>query len=552
MVTRSGAGHKARRVCRNVRIGPSSENNVLFSVFYTWIQASGKSILAVKRFTMYTRISFLLLILLGACRKTESPRTVSDRSLVSVEAINAKIFSQLDKEGRMEWTGWDSRTLWSAIAHADSVVAVGYQPLGFRAAPGWLTRIDLGSSVWLGAREQVLSLLKNSGATPHEVWRESSLPVLLVRLSSATVLRRLLGSPLIRYVEPMGYDRRLAGADMQVESASGCGSNTPTWDIFSGTHYTTLPPAAKQSWNYPGHGIPAAWGRCSGKGIKVFVIDTGSSWGQDNLGVSFNSGASYGRSLERLVTLPQNSFLGVPIGSPETSNDLCGHGTSMAGVVAAPRGSDGNAVGIAYNCDLITCRAAADVFLDESRELKGVVDAFTLAANRSDVRIISMSMGRITSSSYLADAIRFAYGKGKLIFSAAGTSFGWTSGWTGVIFPASLPEIQAVTGVKDLSTLTNCTICHKGPEVDFVVTMERNADGKHPLTLADGGDWPSTVGGSSVATASMAGMAALVWSKYPRLTRDQLLARLQQSGSLFPSKNSSYGWGRLDVDRATQ
>ena len=72
-------------------------------------------------------------------------------------------------------------------------------------------------------------------------------------------------------------------------------------------------------------------------------------------------------------------------------------------------------------------------------EVKGASDAFTNAANRSDVRIISMSMGKITSSSQ-QDAIVYAYGKNKLIFCAAGTSFSWTSGWYGVIFPPTWPR----------------------------------------------------------------------------------------------------------------
>ncbi|MFM7672090.1 MAG: S8 family peptidase [Bacteroidota bacterium] len=366
------------------------------------------------------------------------------------------------------------------------------------------------------------------------------------------MLHQLRKSSLVRYVEPLSYDKNLGAKEVMMESSSGCGSNTPDYDIRSGVHYSTIAPDAKQSWNYTAHGISLAWGRTTGKGIKVYVIDSGCSWSQDNLGLAFNSGASYGRTLERIVTLPRDTWLGFPIGSPETSDDGCGHGTSMAGAIAAPRCSDGNTVGIAYNCNLITCRASTDVFLDEAREVKGVVDAFTNAANRSDVRIISMSIGRITNSSYIADAVRYAYGKGKLIFTAAGTSFSWTSGWAGVIFPASMPEIQSVTGVKDLSSLSACAVCHTGVEVDFSVTMERNTDGMHPLTLADAGDWPSTVGGSSVATASMAGMAALVWSRFPTLTRDQMILRLQQYSSSYPYKSTQFGWGRLNVDRATQ
>ena len=499
-------------------------------------------------------VSFFLVlgIVLLACRRISVVQQGEDRVLIPMDSLNRRIQLDLSNRGTCDWAGWEERLLWSAIAYSDSLVAIGYQPLGFYPGGDWIAAVDLNSGEWKMARQKTLELLAEDTRQLQELWREDQLPVLLLRLGSEGALRRLRQSPYVRYVEPLSYDRNLGNGEFGVESSSGCGSNTPDYDIRNGIHYSTIAPAAKQSWNYSMHGIPQAWGRTSGKGVKVFLIDSGCSWGQDNLGVSFNSGASYGRTLERIVTLPQNTWMGFPIGSPETSDDGCGHGTSMAGAIAAPRCSDGNAVGIAYNCNLITCRAAADVFLDESREVKGVVDAFTNAANRSDVRIISMSMGRITSSAYLADAVRFAYGKGKLIFTAAGTSFGWTSGWAGVIFPATLPEIQAVTGVKDLSALAACSVCHVGIEVDFVVTMERNADGEHPLTLADSGDWPSTVGGSSVATASMAGMAALVWSKYPSLTRDQLIIRLQQSSSLYPYKSAQFGWGRVNADRATQ
>ncbi len=77
-----------------------------------------------------------------------------------------------------------------------------------------------------------------------------------------------------------------------------------------------------------------------------------------------------------------------------------------------------------------------------------MADAFTLAGNRTDVKVISMSMGNVISSGQIADGVRYAYGKGKLIFCAGGTSFGWTDGWGGVIFPASMAEAVAVTGIK--------------------------------------------------------------------------------------------------------
>ncbi|MCW5917986.1 MAG: S8/S53 family peptidase, partial [Ferruginibacter sp.] len=315
--------------------------------------------------------------------------------------------------------------------------------------------------------------------------------------------------------------------------------------------YSVIAPGSKQSWNYAYQNIPSAWTKSTGAGIKIFVIDTGVEFDQENLGTAFNQGYSSGRSLERIVTYPRATIFGIPYGPVETPDDGCGHGTCMAGAVAAPRGVDGASCGVAYNCNLVTCRGAEDVFLDGSREVKGTSDGFTNAGNRSDVKIISMSMGRITSSSQLRDAIRFAYGKGKLIFCAAGTSFSWTAGWFGVIFPASMTEVNAVTGVRDNSFNTACTTCHEGSQTDFTVVMERASDSRHPLTLAAFGNTPSTVGGSSVATATTAGIAALVWSRYPAYNRDQILNKLIVNATNYPVKNSLFGWGNIDAGLAT-
>ncbi|MBL0355856.1 MAG: S8/S53 family peptidase [Chitinophagaceae bacterium] len=372
-----------------------------------------------------------------------------------------------------------------------------------------------------------------------------------VKVENFETVRLLRASGLIRYAEPMGYEPRGDYEAASVLSSSGCGNNVAEPSLVAGSDYTTISPNTKQSWNYTYHNIPSAWAKTTGKGIKVFIIDTGTELDQENLGSAFNQGSSSGRTVEKIVTLPRSTFLGIPTGPVETPDDGCGHGTSMAGACAAPRGIDGAACGVAYNCNLVTCRGAEDVYLDASREVKGVSDAYTNAANRADVKIISMSMGKITSSSQLSDAIKYAYGKGKLMFCAAGTSFGWTAGWFGVIFPGYMAEVNAVTGVRDNNLNTNCTDCHKGSETDFTVVMEKASSERHPITLAMTGDAPSTVGGSSVSTATTSGMAALIWSRFPAYTRDQVLNKMIQSSSNYPNRNSNLGWGNVNADAAT-
>ncbi|HFX18071.1 MAG TPA: serine protease, partial [Flavobacteriales bacterium] len=59
-------------------------------------------------------------------------------------------------------------------------------------------------------------------------------------------------------------------------------------------------------------------------------------------------------------------------------------------------------------------------------------------------------------------------------------------------------------------------------------------------------------GGSSVATASTAGIAALVWARYPSWSRAQVLDRLKRSAALYPYKNSDFGYGNIDALKAVR
>jgi subtilisin family serine protease len=377
---------------------------------------------------------------------------------------------------------------------------------------------------------------------------ENVLPVLDVYVHNPATITALRRSGLVRYAEPIGYEPYMRQQSGE-RSSSGCGSNTPASGLQPNIHYFTIDPGCKQSWNHSYHKITEAWNNSTGYGAGITVIDTGCSDDQENLGDDVAQGWSGGRSIEKYVTLPQTTFLGFPTGDPETPHDLCGHGTSMLGAAGAPRGVDGNATGIAYSANLVSIRAAADVFLDESREIVGTSNAFIQAAG-GEGRIISLSMGRLTSASQLTDAIVYAHNSGKMIFAAAGTSFSWTAWFTGVIFPATLSQCIAVTGMRTNLT-SRCNACHSGSKVDFVLVMERTVDGRHPLSVAMSGDSPSTVGGSSVSTASTAAIAALVWAKYPGWTRQQVFDRLKTSSNYYPTRHPSFGWGRINAQTAT-
>jgi subtilisin family serine protease len=515
---------------------------------------------------MKKSIVYVLLIgiALNGCKKNplDNASGTSDE-IISRSAIDAFIKQELAAHHQFQWQSANVQMVWSALQHTDNILSVGFKPAKVGNIDNQIASINLKEAAWQDAKQQLLTLILNSEQSinptldPTQLiqWEDKVLPVVDVVIHNPNTIKLLRASMLVRYAEPMAYEPAEVAQKIHqnnaIASSSGCGYNTAETGLIANVDYTNISPNAKQSWNYAYQGIPNAWTKSTGKGIKVFIIDTGCEFDQENLGSAFNQGSSSGRTIEKIVTLPQATFLGIPTGPVETADDGCGHGTSMAGACAAPRGTDGNACGVAYNCNLVVCRAAADVYLDESREVKGVSDAFTNAANRADVKIISMSMGKITSSSQMQDAINYAYGKGKLIFCAAGTSFSWTSGWFGVIFPAVLTQVNAVTGVRDNDGNNTCTDCHSGSETDFAIVMEKASNERHPLTLAMSGDIPSTVGGSSVSTATAAGIAALVWSKFPSYTRDKVLNKLITTSANYPNKNAYLGWGILNADAAT-
>lgn len=515
---------------------------------------------------MKKQIIFFAVIIFAAvsCKKniSENQAAVSataddqQQETLSIQQINETIKAQFNEKGSFDWKDASDRMIWSALKNSDGILSVGYKPAKENTdISKRIHLINVNDGDWKPAREKVLAIIyeEEKKTNPSlqlkdlEVWKETKLPYLNIKVTNPNTIKILRQSNLIRYAEPMGYDpiaefdKEAAVAQPGVFDGSGCGGYTGDNSLIAGTDYTVVSPNAKVSWNYAYHGIQNAWSKSTGTGIKVEVIDTGVDPNQDNLGSQFNQGLSAGRTIEKIFTLPNVT----------SSDDGCGHGTAMSGTVAAPRCTDGNSCGVAYNCNFVICRAAEDVYIDGSNEVKGISDAYRQAGDNASVKIISMSMGRITSSSQIKDAINYAYNKGKLMFCAGGTSFSWTALFVGVIFPASLPNVQAITGIKEGSTLKACNDCHKGKQIDFVIVMEKSGTGVHGLTTATSGDVPTTVGGSSVATATAAGIAALVWSKFPAYSREDLINKLTITAGSYPNKTSSFGWGKLNADAAT-
>jgi len=475
------------------------------------------------------------------------------RAPMQRDEINRIVIANLMEHDEFRWDMADDYANWSALVATDSILSVGYQPNGYANVDETIHEIDVTSPEWKSVRDALVNFIVTETNTRYPdkevtaedllAFGESGLPYFNIQVFDYDILAQLKRMEVVRYAEPMGY-----GSEESARSGSGCGSNNPDNNIPA-SDYTTISPNAKVSWNFASMNIQQAWNYSTGNNITVGLIDTGLDPDQSKLNGSFASGQSTNRFRQKYSSYVTGWWWWASLTSP---NDECGHGTSMAGMICAPRSSGGSSVGVAYEANLVSYKGTSDVIINGSNEKDGVSDALVALGNRNDVRIISMSIGDVFTSGQVRDAVNYAYNRGKLIFAAAGTSLTWTN-WWGVIFPANLSNTVAVTGIKTGTPMVRCNICHDGSAVDFVVEMQdRNNDDRLPLTLADAGNTPSRVGGSSVATATTAGLAALVWARNPGQSRNDVLQRMKEASQYYPSRSGSFGWGKIDALAAVQ
>lgn len=514
-----------------------------------------KPILRILGFTL----PFALLIV--ACQKenkTLSTPSVQPTKKWTAGEMNDFIVKSIIKNNAVfDWATASDDMLFSALQNTDNMLAVGFKKANTMNEDAVKYNAAKDAD-WKIAKETLIKKIieLEQKANPSVDYSKfemgtdfDNLNAFYVKIYGFETIQMLRQSPLVRYIYPTGFEP----TDDKVSNRSGSGCDGYVGENLTlNTDYTQISPNAKQSWTYTQPQIAQAWARTTGAGVGVMVIDAGVSSAQTMYQpVNFTNGASSKtRTVSLLSRYPSSvNFWGTKIlafdASPYSS---CGHGTAMTGIVASPRNSFGSSVGVAYDCNLISVRAVEDVVISNSYEELGVASALNLAATSAGVKIVSMSLGSITSRSVIGDAIKAIRNAGKLPFCAAGTSLTWTS-WWGVIYPANMPEAIAVTGVDNNGN--TCDVCHDGSEVDYVAMMDRASDGKSVLTLATSGYLPATVGGSSAATATTAGIAALIWSKTPSQTSAQVLSRMTTSGSNYPTKNGSHGWGIVNANAAT-
>ncbi|WP_100374143.1 S8 family peptidase [Bacillus sp. FJAT-45037] len=250
-----------------------------------------------------------------------------------------------------------------------------------------------------------------------------------------------------------------------------------------------------------------SWGNRGG-GVKVAILDTGVANHPD---LQISGGASF-------------------IGSEPSYQDLNGHGTHVAGTVAALNNSYG-VLGVAPSSSIYAVKV-----LDRNGGGSHASIAQGIEWSISNgMDIVNMSLGGPTGSNTLKQAVDNAYNLGVLLVAASGNT-----GTAGIQFPARYNTVMAVGAVDSRNRLASFSTFGNEQEI---VAPGVNVQSTH---LSNG---YVSLNGTSMASPHVAGAAALVKSEYPWATNAQIRQRLNDTTT--PLGNAYYfGNGLVDASRA--
>ncbi|MFI9204705.1 type VII secretion-associated serine protease mycosin [Streptomyces sp. NPDC053048] len=253
-----------------------------------------------------------------------------------------------------------------------------------------------------------------------------------------------------------------------------------------------------RQWHLDAMKAEEMWQTSKGEGVTVAVIDTGVEATLPNL---------RGRVLEG------RNFSARPGGAQVDPHN---HGTRIAELIAGTGAGEHKAFGLAPGAVILPLRVASGT---DSANAAAAAQAFTedvSAAVRyaadSQARVINISMGTRTSSEQLAEAIRYANARGKLIFASVGNSGDKANE---VEYPAALPGVVGVAAVNRAISATEES--QRGQQVDLA------APGEDMVAVCANGTDICVSHGTSDATALASASAALVWSAHPDWTANQVL-----------------------------
>ncbi|MFE4539791.1 type VII secretion-associated serine protease mycosin [Streptomyces scopuliridis] len=278
------------------------------------------------------------------------------------------------------------------------------------------------------------------------------------------------------------------------------------------------------------------WAQSRGKGVRVAVIDTGVDIKNPQLkaAVDVGSGKNF---MDK--DLKDDNGTKLERGKEDGTTDVVGHGTKVAGIIAARPATGTGFVGLAPDATIIPL---------QQNDADGNGTALTLAdainhavAEEADVINISQDTANaVEPTPLLKQAVNNALAKETVIVASAGND--GLGGNVKETYPASYDGVLAVAASdrnneRAAFSQSGEFVGVAAPGVDMISTVP---GGGH---CADNG--------TSFSAPYVAGVAALIKSKHKDWTQKQIVAQIQQTAERSVAGHDRLvGWGVVDPVRA--
>ena len=297
-------------------------------------------------------------------------------------------------------------------------------------------------------------------------------------------LAQLKGDPRIEYAEP-----NFLGKFEDVPAPAGAPND----------------PEAANAWWIDAVAARQAWAVSRGRDVTVALLDSGVDLSHPDLAPNIRSdGYNFGD------------------GNP-TPQDQVGHGTNVAGLVAAVCNNGAGACGIADQVRLLPVKISQGATLTfDSATLAEAIDYAILHG----AQVINLSLTLSDQTQTVASALERALAAGIAVVAAAGNGGGTVS------FPANYPGIIGVSSVNQSGQLVSTA--NRGPQVAVL------APGTHMVSTRLGGGAGTIQDGTSFASPLVAGTVAQLLAVDPSLSRDQIRSNLMGSGTSVTDASGTY------------
>ena len=281
------------------------------------------------------------------------------------------------------------------------------------------------------------------------------------------------------------------------------------------TKKAQLPPQ-QIDWGVYRVNAPSAWNNTTGSGVKIAIIDTGINKKHPDLTVSGGI-----------------NLLG--ISSSKKWNDDNGHGTHVAGIIAAHNNSIG-VIGVAPDAEVYAVKV-----LDQygSGRISDVIEGIEWAV-QNDMDIISMSLGTTEYSQALNDSSASAYNAGILLVASAGNNGDGNLSTNDVMYPAKLESVIAVSAIDRNNMAVSWSA--DGSKVELAAP----GVGIYSTWL-DGGY--HSMSGTSMATPFVSGVAALMLQDNAGASPDEVRVAMA-NGAIdlgVQGRDNVYGFGLVQA-----